>query len=88
MVMAKRQRKRKTCENGTKEDMWTGVRTSGETNTPLSWLAQFAQGRLIGEETKNIKKGSQDGLRLLLWGQPALTPQECIILCLPNKTEL
>jgi len=42
MVMAKRQRKRKTCENGTKEDMWTGVRTSGETNTPLSWLAQFA----------------------------------------------
>ena len=24
----------------------------------------------------------------LLLGQPALTPQGCIVLCLPNKTEL
>ena len=33
MAVAKRQRKGKACENGTK---WTGVRTSGGTNMPLS----------------------------------------------------
>ena len=88
MAVAKRQRKGKGHENGAKENLQTGMRNSDETNTPLSWLAQFAQGRLIGEETKSIKRGSQDGLRPLLWGQPALTPQECTILCLPNKTEL
>ena len=42
MVVAKRQRKGKTHENETKENPWTGVRTSGETNTPPSWPAQFA----------------------------------------------
>ena len=42
MAVAKRQRKRKALENGKKENPWTEVRTSGETNTPLSWLAQFA----------------------------------------------
>ena len=30
----KRQRKGKAHENGTKENSWTGVRTSGETNSP------------------------------------------------------
>ena len=42
MVVAKRQRLRKACENGTKDYRWTGVRTSGETNMPPSWLARFA----------------------------------------------
>ena len=42
MVVAKRQRKGKARENGTKENPRTGVRISGETNTPASWLAQFA----------------------------------------------
>ena len=42
MVVSKRQRKRKACKNGTKEKPRTGVRTSGETNTPPSWPAQFA----------------------------------------------
>ena len=45
MVVAKRQRKGKAHENGTKEKLQTKVRTSGKTNTPPSWLAQFAQGR-------------------------------------------
>ena len=36
MAMAKRQRKEKACENGTKENPWTGVRTLGGTNMPLS----------------------------------------------------
>ena len=35
MAVAKRQRKGKALENGTKENPGTGVRTSGETNTPL-----------------------------------------------------
>ena len=34
MVVAKRQRNEETCENGTKENLRTGVRTSGETNSP------------------------------------------------------
>ena len=42
MAVAKRQRKGKAHENGTKENPWTGVRTSGETNMAPSWLAQFA----------------------------------------------
>ena len=33
MAVAKRQRKGKAHENGTKENPWTGVRTSGETNS-------------------------------------------------------
>ena len=41
MAVAKRQRKRKACENGTEENPQTGVRASGETNMPPSLLAQF-----------------------------------------------
>ena len=41
------------------------MRTSGETNTPASWLAQFAQGRLRSgwgeEEKKHIKRGAKIG---------------------------
>ena len=59
-MVAKRQRKGKACKNGTKENPQTSVRTSGETNMPPSWLAQFVQGRISGEETKRIKRGSQD----------------------------
>ena len=33
-AVAKRQRKEKACENGTKENLRTGVRTSGETKSP------------------------------------------------------
>ena len=50
MQMAKRQRQRKARENGMKDNLWTGVRISGETNMPPSWLAQFMQGRLNGED--------------------------------------
>ena len=42
MVVTKRQRKGKGHENGKKENLQIRVRTSGETNTPASWLAQFA----------------------------------------------
>ena len=34
IVVAKRQRKGKACENRTKEGLRTGVRTSGEANSP------------------------------------------------------
>ena len=34
MALAKRQRKEKAHENGTKENLRTGVRTSDETNNP------------------------------------------------------
>ena len=39
MAVAKRQRKEKAHENGTKGYLQTRVRTSGETNTPPAWLA-------------------------------------------------
>ena len=42
MTVAIRQRKEKACKNGTKENPQTRVRSSGETNTLPSWLAQFA----------------------------------------------
>ena len=51
-MVAKRQRKGKAEENGTKENLQTKVRTSGKTNTPLSWLAQFAQARPWGGDRK------------------------------------
>ena len=44
MAVAKRQRKEKACENGTKENLRTRVKTSGEKQP--SWLAQFTLGRL------------------------------------------
>ena len=46
IVVAKRQRKGKACKNRIKENAQNRVRTSGETNTPPSWPAQYAQGRL------------------------------------------
>ena len=42
MAVVKRQRKGKSYENGTKENPWTRMRNSDETNTSPSWLAQFA----------------------------------------------
>ena len=42
MVVAKRKRKGKAHEKGTKENQQITVRTSGETNVPPSWLVQFA----------------------------------------------
>ena len=59
----------------------TGVRTSGETNTPASWLALICIWQAQGGGGKCTKRGSLEGLRLLLWGHPTLTPRGCTILC-------
>ena len=60
MVVAKRQRNGKAHKNGTKENPWTRVRTSGETNTAPSWLAQFAYGRLkVGRRQTYKSRGSR-----------------------------
>ena len=40
----------------------------------------------VGGRRQSIRRGSQDVLRPLLCGQPALTHWRCTILCLPNKT--
>ena len=60
MTVAKRQRNGKACENRTKnkqtKNPLTRVRTSGETNTPPSWPAQFAKGRLKGERRQMHKR--------------------------------
>ena len=75
MVVAKRQRKGKVREKEQSKNLRTRVRTSGETNMPPSCLALICTGQaLVGEETKHIKRGSQDVLRPLFWGQPTLTP--------------
>ena len=86
MAVAKRQRKAETCENGTKENPRTGVRTSGETNSPPGQPNLCGVGSGGGDKT--FKKRSQEGLRPLLCGRPALMSQGCTILCLPNKTKL
>ena len=64
MAVAKRQRKEKARENGTK-DPQTGVITLRETKMSPSWPAQFASGSRE-EGDKHIKGGSQDRLRPLL----------------------
>ena len=88
MVVAKRQRKEKTRENGTKWNPWTEVRTSAETNSPPSWLAQFAYGRLRGEEA-NVQK--EEALKD--WGFSfGVTPPShlkgVLFFVFSNKTEL
>ena len=55
-MVAKRQRKGKALENGTKENPWTGVRTSDETNTPPSWLAQLHRAGSAGRRQKEEAK--------------------------------
>ena len=72
-MMAKRQIKGKAHKNGTKENLWTGVRISGETNTPPSWLAQFALGRLEVGRGQMYKRRKPRRIEASLWGQPALT---------------
>ena len=84
MVVAKRQRNGKVHKNGTKENPWTRVRTSGETNRSPSWLALVCIGQARWEKPKHIKRGSQDWLRPLLQGQ--LTFMRGDGLSLPNKT--
>ena len=72
MVVAKRQRKRKVHENGTKENLRKGVRTSGETNSappPLPGESNLHRAGSRGGD-KTHKKRKADGLRPLLWGQP------------------
>ena len=53
MAVAKRQRKEKACENGTEENLRTGVRTSGETKSPPDQPVYI--GQAPEEETKHIK---------------------------------
>ena len=84
MVVAKRQRKENAPQNGTKVNLRTRVRISGETNSPPGWPSLHRADAEGGD--KWIKGGSQDRLRPLLWGWPALTPRGCTFLCLLNKT--
>ena len=53
MVVAKRQRKGKALENGTKEYPGTGVRTLDATNTPPSWLAHLHRAGSAGRRQMN-----------------------------------
>ena len=87
MVVAKRQRKGNAKEKGTKEkslDLSENLRRNKHVSH--FWLALICIRQACGEETKIIQIGISDGLRSLLRGWPALMPQGCTILCLPNKT--
>ena len=55
MAVAKRQRKEKACENGTKENPRTGVKTSGETALLASpiYIGQAQEG---GDKTYKKRK--------------------------------
>ena len=83
-------RSRKALEKGTKEkstDRSENLRWNKHAHFLASpHLHSMCGGKGVGEEKKTYKKmGSQDGLRPLLWGRPALMPQECTILCLLNE---
>ena len=58
MVVAKRQRKGKTHKNGTKENPWTSVRTSGETKhaTFLASPICIGQAQWGGDKTYKKRK--------------------------------
>ena len=86
MPVAKDNETEKPAKRKQRTNPRTRVRTSGKTNTPSSWLALICIRQVQGKETKHINRGSQDGLRSLLWGWHILMPQGCTILCLPNKT--
>ena len=88
MAVAKRQKKGKVHKNRTKENPRTGVRTSGETNSPPGQpnLHRAGSGGWGGGGYKCVKGESLEELRPFLRGQPALMPQGYTILCLPNKT--
>ena len=85
--MAKRQREKpvKTIQEGPR----TRGRTSGETNSLLANPVYI--GQALGEK-KHTKRGAKmkplASLLFLSFGWPAIMPQGCIFLCLPNKTEL
>ena len=66
MVVSKRQRKGKACKNGSKENPWTGVRTSGKKKHTHFLASPIFIGQAQWGGNKCIKKGSQDGLRPLL----------------------
>ena len=61
MVVAKRQRKENAPQNGTKVNVRTRVRISGETNSPPGWPNLHKAGPGGGEKKKKTyKKRSQD----------------------------
>ena len=62
MVVTKRQRKGKACENGTKENPRTGVRTSGERNSPPGQPNLYRAGS--GGRRKNDIKRKGDKIEL------------------------
>lgn len=83
-------KERKRLQKGSKGRVCRpGVGTSRETHRPFltedGCYPDFP-GQAWGEETKNIKRGAQEGSRPLLQGRPDLMPWGCAILCLPNKT--
>ena len=61
---------------------------SGETNMPSSWPVNLHSpgSRCGGDEC--IKGEPEDGLKPLLWGQPAFMRQGYTLPCLPNETLL
>ena len=61
MVVAKRRRKGKACKNGTKENLWTGMRTSGEKTHPLLGQPNLYRAGSRKGGDKCIKGGSQHG---------------------------
>ena len=74
MAVAQRQRKEKACENGTKENPRTRLRTSGEKTALLASPVYIGQAQ--EEETKHIKRGAKIGPLLL--GQPVFTARGVI----------
>ena len=59
-MVAKRQRKEKACEKGTKDNLRTGVRTSGDATALLA--SPVYPGQAQGEEKKHTKREPRSSL--------------------------
>ena len=88
MSVAKRQRREKLAKMEQRK-VW-GPEWGPQVKQTALLASPIYIEQALGEERKH-KKMSQNwtrGFSSHLLGQPALTPQGCIFLCLPNKTEL
>ena len=77
-------KKGKVCENRTKEDRRTGVRTSGKTNSPL--VSPVYKGQAQGEEKKHKKRSF--GLLFVSFGSACPHALRMYFPLLAIKTEL
>ena len=88
MVVAKRQRKGKTHKNGTKENPWTSVRTSGETKHATFLASPIFTGQAQWGSRQTYKKRKPRWIEASPLGSAHPYASRVYYFYLLNKTEL